>query len=304
MNYLRLVYICLFCLMTMTLSSNLYAIPSIGWDAPIGDLNSVFLKANIFVQDLREPIGDDPLAGFIGSIATNRQILSNHKKDKLGSGAFTISPCHVLAARHSVFGDEDADSENFTVTLTIGQLGSNEFFTLAAKPILWGPDNVNGNDWVILHVERCIGVVKTIGWIKLAKAEEKLNVTLTGIQGDKKFGSIWTSPCRLRSESIDHLYLHDCPTRGGSSGDPIYTFDADGVPQLRALNIGSVIDLPGIRKSYLDNEANVAIDAGYLNDKIEKIIQKNVSWFAQNFPGEVNPQIELARKYNINRKYK
>ena len=215
-----------------------------------------------------------------------------------------VSPCHALTARHIVFGDEQAtlvdehgQNNDFAVTLSIGNDGQGgPKWTIIADPILWGADNNGGGDFVLLHLRHCAGVDRTIGWMEWGKAEEKLDVKMTGVQGDKLFGTMWNSQGRIVEESLNHTYNHDLPTRHGSSGNPIYTTRLGSAPILRALNTGSRHDQADIQKFYRSNRSNTAIDAAYIYslDVFKDEILYSVLWFSRSFPGRKNPQIEMS----------
>jgi|GEM_PF-5492363 len=264
-----------------------------------GSLNGLVQQVNIFVEDTRKAVvqdGSDAAAAATGSIITNREIKHEGRVSKVGGGAVMVAPCLVLTTRHEVFGDEFADEDHFDVSLSIGSNGQGgPKWVIKGKPVAWGADNSNGSDWALLHLEHCAGVDKTIGWMDWGKAEEKLDVKMTGVQGDKTFGTLWNSGGQLREESLNHTFNHDLAATHGSSGNPIYTLTTGGAPVLRALNTGSRKHFENVQTSYQSNKANVAIDANYIHSLIADRVQDNIAWFKRTYPDRENPQVAMAK---------
>jgi len=221
----------------------------------------------------------------------------------MGGAATMVSPCYALTARHVVFGDEQPMMEgrdyyhynDFAVTLSIGNDGQGgPKWTIIADPVEFGAANEGGSDYALLHLRHCAGVDRTIGWMDWGKAEENLDVRMTGVQGDKVFGTMWNSHGQIVESFIDHTFDHNLPTRHGSSGNPLYTTRLGLPPLLRALNTGAKGDKASILPTYYAYLSNTAIDADYLYQIVGGRIQDNIDWFNRTFPGRQNPQRELS----------
>ena len=264
-----------------------------------GTLRNLAQQVNIFVEDTRKEVAKDavdPAAAATGNVVTNRKIQHDGRLSQLGGGTFMVAPCLALTARHVVFGDEAADDKHFNVSLSIGSNGQGgPKWVIQAKPVVWGADNTGGSDWALLHLEHCAGVDKSIGWMDWGKAEANLDVKMTGIQGDKTFGTLWNSQGQLREASVDHTFNHDLPAVHGSSGNPIYTIRESGVPVLRGLNTGASKHYDEILPKYQINLANKAIDADYIYQQVAAEVQDNIAWFKRTYPDRENPQVAMAK---------
>jgi len=237
---------------------------------------SALRLANLFETDDRQRL--DRLPGTAsGSIV----LIVDPTTDKAGTG-FMIAPCYMMSALHVVLSDFDLTarrypSVRYEYTLYYGtgsRLGAFENFTVA-RPVAWGDyfDSIAvdaSEDWIILQTEECIG--RRYGHfspavVEIGEAGAQTSVALAGYPRSDDDPTVQADPrCRIRAErrwpeAGGPLWYHDCATRQGVSGAPIYRTTADGYEAL-AIAVGELQPTMTVRPVYSDDSANIAVPIG------------------------------------------
>lgn len=234
------------------------------------------LMANIFEVDDRERhdrVAGTPYGGIV--------LIVDPTTDKAGTG-FLIAPCYVMSALHVVLSEFDLGarrypSVRYQYTLYYGvgtRFGAFEDFTVA-RPVAWGgyfaPLTVDpSEDWIVLQLDDCIG--DRYGHFQLgargyASASAFVELSMAGYPRSDDLRTVQVDPaCRIMAErrwpgARGPLWYHDCATREGASGAPIYA-SIDGSYETFAIAVGELQPIEPVQSAYSDRHANVAVPVG------------------------------------------
>ena len=213
--------------------------------------------SNVFYHDDRLRLAKDaklPIGTIYNSLTDERT---------WGTG-FQIDACHVLTnyhvvydtakevpADHQVYFEDQAKGERIAAKLVL----SGRPFELTDHSVL----STNPHDWALLELKTCLEKER---YFTLANYEynqlEQMDLKMMGFPQNSGNSQIALDPhCRIRNEATYGL-LHDCASRPGSSGSPIY-LDQDGILEVVALNVSQRSDFDELISSYSDWIANVAL---------------------------------------------
>lgn len=199
-------------------------------------VHSQRIWGNIFVRDDRVSLGVEEIEKELLPVGTLQRLESE------GRGtAFLVSPCLILTNRHVAFTDfEDPDlNETSSFRLIDGRRSK-------ATPVKFGKRNEktefeNEFDWALLRLEECLG--KSVGWLEpvlISLNHLILNATpleLAGYPSDRHLQYLTLDQsCRMR----DVPWRHDCATRSGNSGSPIYIKGEVGKESTQALQVVAI----------------------------------------------------------------
>lgn len=248
-------------------------------------------------------IGKDFAFAPIGKISSKESVTivspDGTKKSGFSNGtAFMVSPCHVLTNRHVVFGDAQASLNGYSTTFSIGNDGTGKpTHVVDAAPVIIPDDTEIGHDWTLLLLKSCLSDEK-IGWMKLGNMEASQKVVSAGFPGDRN-GLTSSKSCEVHTEMLNFLFSHDCATRPGNSGSPLFTVDSNGIPTAVGINTAQNRPVEGILPIFDEDHSNKATGLNQIiaNPKIQKELQRGFDWYATKHPGQENPQIAMARQY-------
>lgn len=254
--------------------------------------------ANLFETDDRQPQDRTP-----GTASGSIVLIVDPTTDKAGTG-FMIAPCYLMSALHVVLSDFDLRSRRYPTvryeyTLYYGtgsRFGAFENFTIA-RPVAWGAyfESIAvdaSEDWIILQTDECIGrryghfLVSMVG---IDEAEAGTSVALAGFPRTDDEPTVLADPhCRIRAErnwpeAAGPLWYHDCATREGVSGAPIYRSAAGGYEAL-AIAVGELQPTPAVRPIYSEDRANIAVPLG------------NAEWALTALRGESRDRVAEAQR--------
>ncbi|NBC32146.1 MAG: hypothetical protein GVY13_05660 [Alphaproteobacteria bacterium] len=231
--------------------------------------------ANLFESDDRQRWPRTP-----GTPAGGIVLIVDPTTDKAGTG-FLIAPCYAMSALHVVLSDFDLTARRYPnvryeYTIYYGRgnrFGSFENFTVA-RPLAWGRyfESITvdaSEDWILLQLEECIG--RDYGYFRFAvlgidEARAEPRLALAGYPGTEH-ETVQADPlCRIRAErdwpeAGGPLWYHDCATRRGISGGPIFRHTEEGHEAV-AIAVGELQPMERLRLSYSEAYANVAVPIG------------------------------------------
>ncbi len=229
--------------------------------------------SNIFGRDDRIKL---PLkaAPSVGRLFKNRLDLSSW------GTAFHISQCHLLSAYHVVKStDKEMTSNDTAYFLSIKEKG-----LIAAKPIAWGTPhkgNLNDNDWVILKLEKCISLTKNeifqLSPYQNVNELRSLKVKLIGFPEDHDPRNVYIDEkCKVGDEPIDPKdgdgIGHNCATRPGNSGSPIFHGSLNSRPIAIAITVSSKGNLQDSISGYFPWIANRATPIAPIRAAFQKLL--------------------------------
>lgn len=151
---------------------------------------------------------------------------------------FLISPCHVLTVNHVVRGPNSSGKNHLRFRIGAKLAGT---YRTSSGTIVSSGGFIEGEglkarhkDWLLLHLERCLG--KEAGYLEIDLSPLSITPKPVRIAGFPS-GRNTTHPtvetdCRVaRFPSI--AVRHDCITSYGNSGSPIFSVSvANGVQRL------------------------------------------------------------------------
>lgn len=226
--------------------------------------------ANIFYRDLRQSIDPAQERFELRAIGT----LSRLQSEGRGT-AFLVSPCLILTNRHVAFSNfEDPDmNEKSLFRLTTGE-------SSVAHPLIYGKEEWHGDfenakDWALLKLESCLG--QDVGWFELKPVAlnyaifNHIELEMAGYPADRAVHQVTLhSGCYIKNSG----WRHDCATRSGNSGSPIFIKDASaGRPHVIAIAASSIGGFQEIVRDYDVYLSNGAVPVSGFIDRIMDYIQ-------------------------------
>lgn len=194
--------------------------------------------ANIFDKDDRLKISKDLYPG-VG------RLMKNPQHQYSWGTAFHLSPCYVASAYHVV---KDTNSE-ITKEDQVYFISSLKEKPIMATPVAWGTPylgELNDNDWVILKLDECLEVEPSeIFSLKNYRSIDDLrgiSVELVGFPEDRVPDNIHLDKsCKFGDEEPEagDGIGHNCATRPGNSGSPIYVVNSQGLKEVYAITVAS-----------------------------------------------------------------
>ncbi len=192
--------------------------------------------------------------------------------DNIRATATLISPCYVLTNFHAVYGDVSAtdpgidNAADHLATFFVGDDPTVGFkYQLTATPVEHGNFSPGGSpqeDWALLHLEKCAGLSKSIGWMEISKIPwpnfRKYSLVLAAYPGGYDTKKLWiSSPCNgTDALGIDGSVIHNCHSLRGTSGGMAIGRRNDGVLFAVFMNkgvtendVGLGVDLPSLVQS-------------------------------------------------------
>lgn len=180
------------------------------------------VPANIFYQDDRQSFDRSEFPQW-GSLHQTKE------REKPWGTGFLIQACHIATAYH-VVKQTQMEMQGDEVVYFHHSLESEP---IAARPVLWGraweasPDTLNGEDWVVLELEKCLEGIEPLPLLSLEKgAMSSLPLVQIGFPEDRTIENIHVDyRCNAGPEPLknDTAFGHDCATRPGNSGSPLLT---------------------------------------------------------------------------------
>jgi len=229
----------------------------------------------------------------VGVASTDEPVESlSGKVDREQSTAFLVSPCYAIADYHGVFGKSIVTGRNYTMTIALGsgELESGFQYALKMRPVRTARIPGHGkNGLILMQLERCAG--KRLGWLELWVAgTENLvgtSVGMAGYPGDRSVDKLSLQlDCRIRGRNtVNGLLKHDCASRPGASGGPIFVV-RDGHIQVIATGWGSSSEIDKVLQTYSDENANLAVPLDMLRDNPEilQVIKSDIDAFGKPNP--------------------
>ena len=200
--------------------------------------------------------------------------------DKAGTG-FLIAPCYAMSALHVVLSDFDVSvrrypSVRYEYTLYYGSGTRFDAFDdlTIARPVAWGGffdsltvDIDASEDWIILQLDECVG--RRYGHFQVRPRSFSdlgafVSFALAGYPRTDDYSTVQVDPaCRIHAEhgwplGRGAVWYHDCATREGASGSPIYTTLDDGLEAV-AIAVGELQRTEEVLPAYSEAFANIAV---------------------------------------------
>lgn len=229
-------------------------------------------SANIFYRDTRESIDPSEKRTELRAVGT----LERMQSDGRGT-AFLVSPCLILTNRHVAFSDFDHPDIN---EKSLFRLATGE--AALAQPVMygkteWHPEFENAKDWALLKLDSCLG--SDVGWFDLKPLElnqmifSKIELEIVGYPSDRSPHQITLhSGCFIK----DPGWRHDCATKSGNSGSPIFIKNVSSErPQVVALAVSSIGGFSEIVRYYDVHISNGAVPVSGFIDKIIGFINQD-----------------------------
>lgn len=233
--------------------------------------------ANIFVEDDRQLIRRDSTASS-GAVV----LIVDPTTNKAGTG-FLISPCLVMSAIHIVLSDFDLSTRTapraqyeYVVYHGSGAIAGGFADFSIARPIAWGryfaSDPVDASqDWIVLQLDACPAASRPYFQVSELPLSETVGTASFRLAGHPRrtddsansYEFVQVDPsCSVHQEvwwpmNQGPLWLHDCATRPGASGAPIYI--EQETAQAVAIAIGELQATPGVIRQFDQAHANVAV---------------------------------------------
>lgn len=270
---------------------------AIGFD-PTYQANPLVYKTNKFNKS-----GQDPLVKIsklsnggefapIGKIVVRQYIPWGHGADDTQDGkglegtGFLVSPCLILTNYHVVFGKSKTPNEtDFSVTFTANR-------EVVARPIAWGSwhqSKLVSKDVALLKLEGkdCLGL--EVGFLRQEwdflslKIQNLLTAGYPGSdnpQNDRQ--QLWGQlRCEYKNPSSEERYLktifNDCALLDGMSGSPLLVRNNEGKLKFIGIQSTDLTNQAAVIRRYEIKYANIAVDAGFLDDKILDLIDADIA---------------------------
>lgn len=263
----------------------------------VGAEDFVIRLANLFETDDRQRWPRNP-----GTPAGSIVLIVDPTTGKAGTG-FLFAPCYAMSALHVVLSDFDLmawrdPNVRYEYTIYYGsgnRFGTFENFTVA-RPVAWGRyfESITvdpSEDWIVLQLDDCIG--RRYGhfhsaFLEIGEVLAVPRLALAGYPG-ADHEAVWADPqCRIRAErswpeARGPLWYHDCATRPGVSGAPIYRLTARGSEAV-AIAVGELQPIDTVRPAFSEAYANIAVPIG------------NAQWALLALSGESPARIAEAQR--------
>jgi V8-like Glu-specific endopeptidase len=227
--------------------------------------------ANIFDRDDRETIARSQEPG-VGRLMKDPTSTYNW------GTAFHISKCHVVSAYH-VVKDTEKVIDQTDRAYFISPLRENP---IEAKPIAWGKpyrDDLNENDWVILELKECLKLKQKdiFSFFSYSNDSELRGrkIELLGFPEDRHPKNIHLDKdCKFGDEVPEkgEGIGHNCATRPGNSGGPLYISNSAGKRHVAAIAVASRGYFVEIIEGYSPWISNTATPAKPIAEAFEDII--------------------------------
>ena len=210
----------------------------------------------------------------IGTVTGGRHIV-------YGSG-FLIDECTVLTARH-VGGSID-DILGTPLSFNAAHLVSGGVVVAAGQSEPGSSEQHSlDRDWMIIRLKHCLG--RRLGFFHLSSAaalyagNRVIKVESAGYPRDRPISSgVTIDPdCRVFWVARGQMG-HDCATLPGNSGGPLLVRDGD---KWLAVGINAAGWDRATPEAFHANDANMAIDIGYIASAICRVIAKPDNGFCR-----------------------
>lgn len=182
-------------------------------------------------------------------------------KAKRISTGFLISPCYMVTSSHSL--QEEIKETPSLEGRTFRFLPHGSEAPIMGEAVEWGHfDSVGRNDWVLGKLVTCIGV--EIGWLPVARISgpslSGKPAVLVGYAGDRPWELLWSN-CLFRGhETATDLVLHDCASRPGTSGSPLFSLAGETPRVVAILKGGSQFEsAAGFVREWSLESSNTAV---------------------------------------------
>lgn len=287
----------------------------------LGELADLIHKVNVFSEDGKDPRevqrrdGESRVFSAVVGVAPAQPIPHPDKIDEktgeplmiTGASAtgFMVSPCYALTNYHVVFGGSKApNKDDFKMSVYVKTNEDKKGYAMTeASPVVWGDYNKSGHvkdDWALVKLNVCAG--KQTGWFNMATLGSGVidpqSLSMAGYPGDKDAQKLWIDKkCSMRNwDQNIGVWSHDCASRAGASGSPIFAFDQKGVPQLVAMNAASNSSSEEILTKYESAHANLAVPVENFFDKIFDFISSDIKSYGSGNPARTFSQAQVENK--------
>jgi V8-like Glu-specific endopeptidase len=183
----------------------------------------------------------------VGSVFSPIGVVYPASKTHYATG-FLVDACHVLTVKH-VVGD-NASAENKQLFFSAGPRTLKGGWTAKGQVVADGKFNLKQQarqpgqgrvrDWILLRLDKCLG--EKVGYLVLADAQlgAGYRVASAGFPLDRSLDYPSLDPnCKIRTP-LGATVLHDCASRKGSSGAPIFNrIIQNGRPQVEVVAMHS-----------------------------------------------------------------
>lgn len=246
-------------------------------------------------QDIKDPATKEWIRGAKGNV--------------FGT-AFLVSPCHIVANYHAVYGIEPTWDREYSATFYVGknpEKGGAHYEVQAYPIIADNPydrgDSAHQKDWVLLETKPCAGSHPEIGWMELDPVAHDANTpfkaSIAGFYGDLGHKNLkGQNNCDVVAFDYALGWIHNCAAFDGASGSPIFRM-VNGIPKVVGMNaaefggeVGSSQVKPFDEKKH---GSNVAVNLNEIRRDIDPYIQPAIQAY-HAVRGQLNPSQEFVSR--------